>query len=663
MNTKKATKRALLTSVMALVMCVVMLVGTTFAWFTDTASTAVNRIQAGTLDVGLEMANGWDEDGNPIRWTNAEGETLSWKKAAGAPADEKVLWEPGCRYQLPELRIVNNGNLALKYRIVINGIVGNAKLLEAIEFTYGGVNDINAEYTLAPEATSNNIVIEGHMREDAGNEYQGLSIDGIGITVVATQVDSEFDSFDNQYDKDAPLQVNAKGVGDISVTNGSSQNSAEVSTEKTISSGDMSVTYPAGVKLSNTGEVTGDTKKKTSVTQELKYVGDTPSAALTGISIDNGKAVASYELTLPVSNDNSTPVTVTIKYPAGLTGVQVYHSGTLLTTTANANGESATYDAATGVLTLTLKHASPIDIVYNAVNPTTATVTNQEELEAAFDNTDITTIKLGADFNLTKVLAVTHSVTVDFCGKTITASGEEIDDEQYAIQIVNNSVTSNKLTFKDSVGGGKFACSYGGVKLMSSRAGFELNDVTMTSNKGHAVEIYSLGFVISDDWSGVTGTEAISGASIVMNSGKIVTPADGGSSNGALHGGSQWQETENRNSVTINGGEIIVREVYTGIYCGTNVDLTINGGTFTSAEGEEIIFIAYGDVVTKIAGGNFTVSGSSKIGDIINKSGSSAANAVIEITGGTYSADPSAYVDTANYNVTHSGSTWTVTAK
>ena len=55
-NNQKATKRALLTSVMALVMCVVMLVGTTFAWFTDTASTAVNKIQAGNLDVALEMS-------------------------------------------------------------------------------------------------------------------------------------------------------------------------------------------------------------------------------------------------------------------------------------------------------------------------------------------------------------------------------------------------------------------------------------------------------------------------------------------------------------------------------------------------------------------------------------------------------------------------------
>ena len=65
-NNQKATKRALLTSVMALVMCVVMLVGTTFAWFTDTASTAVNKIVAGNLDVDIVDENGDSLNGIPF---------------------------------------------------------------------------------------------------------------------------------------------------------------------------------------------------------------------------------------------------------------------------------------------------------------------------------------------------------------------------------------------------------------------------------------------------------------------------------------------------------------------------------------------------------------------------------------------------------------------
>ena len=56
MTSSKSTKRALLTSALALLMCVAMLVGATFAWFTDTASTGVNKIQAGNLDIKVEYA-------------------------------------------------------------------------------------------------------------------------------------------------------------------------------------------------------------------------------------------------------------------------------------------------------------------------------------------------------------------------------------------------------------------------------------------------------------------------------------------------------------------------------------------------------------------------------------------------------------------------------
>ena len=223
MNNKRATKRALLTSVMALVMCVVMLVGTTFAWFTDTASTGVNKIQAGNLDIELEMKNasgGWDK---------AEGKTLQFKKAAGHESEE-VLWEPGCRYELPELRIVNKGNLALKYKIQITGIQGDAKLNKAIDWTITHSNEIDKltgdinefEYKMLPKAAgaadypSQTFTIKGTMKKEAGNEYQGLSIDGIGITVVATQYTYEKDSIDNQYDKDADatIQVNSENIQD-----------------------------------------------------------------------------------------------------------------------------------------------------------------------------------------------------------------------------------------------------------------------------------------------------------------------------------------------------------------------------------------------------------------------------------------------------------------
>ncbi len=192
MTNAKSTRRAMLSSAIAVIMCVAMLIGTTFAWFTDTASTAVNKIQAGTLDIQLI-----DEDGNDL-----EGTTLEFKKSADAPTGEAILWEPGCTYELPAIKIKNNGNLALKYKVQITGLDGDAKLLEAIEWTIGGVA-LDTELHLAAGATSEALTITGHMKDDAGNEYQGLSIDGIAITVVATQDKVEYDSNDNQYDNDA----------------------------------------------------------------------------------------------------------------------------------------------------------------------------------------------------------------------------------------------------------------------------------------------------------------------------------------------------------------------------------------------------------------------------------------------------------------------------
>ena len=194
MANKKATKHALLTSVLAVFMCIAMLIGTTFAWFTDSASTAVNKIQAGTLDIKLLDANG----------DSLEGQTLAWQKAQGAE-NETVLWEPGCTYNLQPITIKNDGTLALKYKIAITGINGDAELNDAIEWTIGGI-DISAEHHLLAGG-SDTLTISGHMKESAGNEYQGLSIDGIGITVVAAQDTVESDSIGNQYDASAEYPV------------------------------------------------------------------------------------------------------------------------------------------------------------------------------------------------------------------------------------------------------------------------------------------------------------------------------------------------------------------------------------------------------------------------------------------------------------------------
>ena len=194
---KNTTKKALLLSVISIVVCLTMLVGSTFAWFTDNASTSVNRIQAGTLDIDIQ-----DEEGNSL-----VGKTLDFKKAEGHTTEE-ILWEPGCTYELEQFKIVNKGNLALKFKLVITGINGDEKLNEAIEWGFDAPEpDADGAYHLKPEADTGMILIIGRMKEDAGNEYQGLSIEGAAITVLATQDTVEHDSYDEHYDENAAYPV------------------------------------------------------------------------------------------------------------------------------------------------------------------------------------------------------------------------------------------------------------------------------------------------------------------------------------------------------------------------------------------------------------------------------------------------------------------------
>ena len=337
MTNRKSTKRALLGSIMAMVLCLAMLVGATFAWFTDTASTGVNKIQAGNLDVALEMKDAAGQ------WVPAEGKTLDFVKAA---AGEQVLWEPGCTYTLPELRVVNNGNLALKYMIKITGIKGDAKLNEAIEWTIGDVA-MGAEQHLAA-GESNAFTIKGHMKESAGNEYMNVSIDGIAITVVATQDTVESASFDKDYDAGAEYPVVA--VANVN-TNGDTvlKDKEEDHT--------IQVTVPAGALDEGV--------------QSLKLEG-VKSATPAGVQVASTESSQSYEVTMRDQSGNAvstngTLMTVEMNVGKNRTALKLYHEGEKMTNDSGTLTDAAdhyVYDAATGYVTMKVSHFSPFTAVF-----------------------------------------------------------------------------------------------------------------------------------------------------------------------------------------------------------------------------------------------------------------------------------------------------------
>ena len=265
MNNKRATKRALLTSVMALVMCVVMLAGTTFAWFTDTASTGVNKIQAGNLKVDIV-----DKEGT----TSLDGKSLSFVKAGlttDTGATTEILWEPGCRYLTEGFKIKNAGNLALKWKAQVNkgttaANEGGFDLLDVIDFYVVTSTDENAEAVaienfkgnLEANKTSEDVYyIKGVMKTTAGNDYQGLTLDGISITVYATQDTVENDSFDNTYDASATYYpvLDAAGMKDALVNGGNIKMDADVDPSEALVATKETTIDMNGKTIKNTEDV------------------------------------------------------------------------------------------------------------------------------------------------------------------------------------------------------------------------------------------------------------------------------------------------------------------------------------------------------------------------------------------------------------------------
>ena len=269
MTSSNSTKRALITSALAILMCAAMLIGTTFAWFTDTASTGVNKIQAGNLDITVEYT--------------LDGET--WKDLDGATdIFQKGLWEPG-HTEVVALKFKNNGSLALKYSInmnIVDETAGINKLNQeyklsdylkvktlsqeasligdiCIGMAFSARNDglgytatanfkdatvLDHDLLLAPGEVGNYLIMKVYMPETVGNEANAISTEkaasiNFGLNVVATQVPYEKDSFGNTYDKDATYPVtDNKGLKDAI-------NNATDGSTVLITSGEYTLSDPA----------------------------------------------------------------------------------------------------------------------------------------------------------------------------------------------------------------------------------------------------------------------------------------------------------------------------------------------------------------------------------------------------------------------------------
>ncbi|MBQ7795044.1 MAG: hypothetical protein IJ374_00580, partial [Lachnospiraceae bacterium] len=237
MTKRRSTKRALFSSVVALLLCCAMLLGSTFAWFTDSATSGRNMIQSGNLDVVLEYKTSVDGE-----WAPVTEDTKLFKEGA--------LYEPGYT-EVVFLRVSNAGRLALKYNLNVNvygettstNIDGDPfSLKDNLEIGYYAMDESMGQFLLGTmfgtrEAALSNVTTtklsaydgivckdqplpKGDaftpllvtlvltMPETVGNEenhmtYVAAPTNDLGVSLLATQYTDESDSFGIDYDKGA----------------------------------------------------------------------------------------------------------------------------------------------------------------------------------------------------------------------------------------------------------------------------------------------------------------------------------------------------------------------------------------------------------------------------------------------------------------------------
>ena len=362
MTTKISTKHAFLTSIVAVILCFTMLLGTTYAWFTDSVTSSNNKIVAGTLAIDLELL---DTEGN---WNSI--------KNSNAPIFDYEKWEPGYT-SVKILKVENEGNLALKWKATLiaeNALSALATVIDvyvkpsetelampasrdllAAEYTYAGtladfVGDLETTTTgtLYNEGDVAYLGIALKMRETAGNEFQGMDLLGtFDICILATQLDFEADSIDKNYDVNSEFLTEIGSASSLVATlaNGGNIQAADNidASGKTLVAADNTVLDLAGNAISaDYLTATGDVSISNG-TLTMPEDGYIYTDASSNITLENVE-IASDKLSVMAYNGGTIALkNVTLNNTATSNPIQNYGGNLILdNVTAAQAGDAAT---------------------------------------------------------------------------------------------------------------------------------------------------------------------------------------------------------------------------------------------------------------------------------------------------------------------------------
>lgn len=483
----KSTKKALVLSLLSLVVCASLLVGTTFAWFTDSVTSANNIIKSGNLDVELYYSNAVTNGA----WVEVNDQTNVFK--------DDTLWEPG-HTEVVKFKVVNAGTLALKYKLGVNivseqGSVNvNDEAFKLSDYIYFGVVNGDNTYTReeAVAAVSGSattiansfakyssiedkddyeiVTMVVYMPETVGNEAnykkgEAVPTIDLGVNLIATQFASETDSFDANYDAAAELP----GSGSAALAPNDSAVVVEIRNEADKKVG--SAVVPAGA-------IADPTKPVEVFVDESAYEAN--------ITVATDLETVAFEVSITNFKPDQEFVKVTLNLPTGKdpSTFKLYHYDTEI---------PCNYDPNTGLVTFESKTFSPFTVVYDAesvyvpVTPETG-YTDLPEADVT-EYTDTENIEWGnyGQWSPTEGLEANLEAAYQF---KVTQTAEQVESSPYRFWHCDFYVMLDKDLGENEIFLGGNYGSFGWI-------GFHNGDVTLKANEALPL----LGSVTQNPWT------------------------------------------------------------------------------------------------------------------------------------------------------------------
>ena len=189
----KSHKQAFIMTALVILLCLVCLTGATLALFTSNLNDGTIGIVTTSGDVEIDIVD-------------TEGATLQ-NKALGfitSSADKEPLFEPGATFYTQEFQVMNRGDIPVNFSLSVSkdDKIDMEEFDEAFEVWIVRASDgdfknaeriTNFKGRLEVGESSEKYRLVIKMKESVGNEFQGKTYTGIGVTVYAVQGNAQLD--------------------------------------------------------------------------------------------------------------------------------------------------------------------------------------------------------------------------------------------------------------------------------------------------------------------------------------------------------------------------------------------------------------------------------------------------------------------------------------